>query len=58
MIEGDIVDDIDPLDNLEDRAIYIITSDDDEEFWPEYQDATDLVFFDLNADIDNLELVF
>ena len=58
MIQEDIVDDIDSLDNLEDRAIYVVTSDDDEEFYPEYQDATDLVFFDLNADTDNLNLVF
>ena len=58
MIEVDIVDDIDPIANLADRAVYVVTSDDDEEFYPEYQDATDLVFFDLNADTDNLNLVF
>ena len=58
MIEVDIVNDIDPIANLADRAVYIVTADDDEEFYPEYQDATDLVFFDLNADTDNLNLVF
>ena len=58
MVEVDIVDDIDSLDNIEDRAVYIVTDTADEEFRFAYQDATDLLFFDLLIDLDNLKLFF